>query len=433
MTYIIILGLFQAILALVLLSTYNTKERQPAYTLLKGLLVCLMVHLAIKFSIYVLQSNENIKSGFNTFLDLAYGPLLWLYCQKIQNNNISLRKQWYLFLPSIVCGIFYVIIAIDIWLKNDNYIQWIKVYNHITGYLIMFSFTFYAFKSLLKASDIPLFWKQEMILIKRVALIFLSIGLICISFNLISLLNIGTIHLDSTIRVLVYSGLLFVSILIFYYRFKTHQELNIVLPENISEIPKESHIAELQLPRPDFKETILSDNQEHLIDSGFSETQELYKSPILEKSRIVDITFSDAQFEDIVKKLTFQMEQKKVFTDPQLSLDKLAHLINEPRNDISRTLNNYLNKSFYQFVNEYRIEEVILLWNKYKNKNTPQAILSIAFEAGFNSKTTFNQYFKKSTGLTPSEYLKNGVKNVTTASGNVRFKDDNNLETFLTS
>jgi len=33
-------------------------------------------------------------------------------------------------------------------------------------------------------------------------------------------------------------------------------------------------------------------------------------------------------------------------------------------------------------------------------------ILSLAFEAGFHSKSSFNGYFKKVTGYTPSAYLK---------------------------
>jgi AraC-like DNA-binding protein len=50
--------------------------------------------------------------------------------------------------------------------------------------------------------------------------------------------------------------------------------------------------------------------------------------------------------------------------------------------------------------------EVLFLLDKCKQQGITPGILSLAFEAGFNSKSSFNQYFKKTTGLTPSEYLK---------------------------
>ena len=61
-----------------------------------------------------------------------------------------------------------------------------------------------------------------------------------------------------------------------------------------------------------------------------------------------------------------------------------------------------MNKNFYDLVNGCRVEEAKRLLLDPKNKN--YTILSIGFEAGFNSKTTFNTIFKKFTGLTPTEY-----------------------------
>jgi len=48
------------------------------------------------------------------------------------------------------------------------------------------------------------------------------------------------------------------------------------------------------------------------------------------------------------------------------------------------------------------VQEAKRLLLDSKNKNF--TILSVGFEAGFNSKTTFNTVFKKFTGLTPTEY-----------------------------
>ena len=69
---------------------------------------------------------------------------------------------------------------------------------------------------------------------------------------------------------------------------------------------------------------------------------------------------------------------------------------------MSLAINEGLKKNFYDLVNGYRVEEAKrLLVDPNSNNYT---VLSIGFEAGFNSKTTFNTVFKKFTGLTPTAY-----------------------------
>ena len=65
-------------------------------------------------------------------------------------------------------------------------------------------------------------------------------------------------------------------------------------------------------------------------------------------------------------------------------------------------LNEKHGKNFFTFINEYRVKEVISRFEDPKNDNF--TILAIAFDSGFNSKTTFNTIFKNLTGITPSEY-----------------------------
>lgn len=69
---------------------------------------------------------------------------------------------------------------------------------------------------------------------------------------------------------------------------------------------------------------------------------------------------------------------------------------------LSQAINQNLNTNFYKFVNAYRVEEVK---KKLKNPEFEKySILGIAFESGFNSKSTFNKIFKEETGMTPSEF-----------------------------
>jgi len=66
-------------------------------------------------------------------------------------------------------------------------------------------------------------------------------------------------------------------------------------------------------------------------------------------------------------------------------------------------INEHMGMNFYNLVNEYRVNEVK---ERMKSEDMKQlTILAIAFDSGFNSKSSFNTIFKEKTGRTPSEYL----------------------------
>ena len=73
---------------------------------------------------------------------------------------------------------------------------------------------------------------------------------------------------------------------------------------------------------------------------------------------------------------------------------------------LSQTLNKSLNKNFFTFVKEYRIQHVEQILKKKTNEKA--TIMDIAYQSGFNSKTGFNRAFKEVTGKTPTEYLVSG-------------------------
>jgi len=98
------------------------------------------------------------------------------------------------------------------------------------------------------------------------------------------------------------------------------------------------------------------------------------------------------------------MDSDKPYLDDQLTLKNLSDKLSVSSHHLSIVINNQLNKNFYNFISAYRIEEAKVLFEK--DCNHDKNILQIAFEAGFNSKTTFNTVFKKNTGMTPSEYRK---------------------------
>jgi len=72
-------------------------------------------------------------------------------------------------------------------------------------------------------------------------------------------------------------------------------------------------------------------------------------------------------------------------------------------NHLSQVINENLDKNFFDFVNGYRVEMVKQKMKDPSNKN--YTLLSLAYDCGFNSKSSFNAIFKKYTGSTPSQYL----------------------------
>lgn len=110
----------------------------------------------------------------------------------------------------------------------------------------------------------------------------------------------------------------------------------------------------------------------------------------------------DDQAEIYLQRLVDYMNQEEAWKDNELSVAKLAEHTEIPKYYITQILNEKLQKNFYTFINEYRTEHAQKLIKSPKYKNW--SLLAIAYECGFNSKSAFNNFFKKYTDMTPSEY-----------------------------
>ncbi|MDP2634920.1 MULTISPECIES: helix-turn-helix transcriptional regulator [unclassified Pseudoalteromonas] len=108
---------------------------------------------------------------------------------------------------------------------------------------------------------------------------------------------------------------------------------------------------------------------------------------------------SDEKMQTIAVKLKRIMVEDKLYLQDSLSLNKLSAATSVTENHISETLSQYLKTNFFQFVNSFRIEEAKMA---LRDKN--KLITTIALDAGFSSKSTFNAAFKKIVGQSPSAY-----------------------------
>lgn len=102
------------------------------------------------------------------------------------------------------------------------------------------------------------------------------------------------------------------------------------------------------------------------------------------------------------------MKTSKPYLEPKLTLSNLADELEISVNHLSQVINQYEGKNFFDFVNSFRVEEFKQRVLDPANQN--YSILAIALDSGFNSKSSFNQVFKKITGKTPSQYVAESVE-----------------------
>lgn len=96
------------------------------------------------------------------------------------------------------------------------------------------------------------------------------------------------------------------------------------------------------------------------------------------------------------------MDRERPWQNSELTLADLASLLKTTPHKLSEVLNSGIGQTFYDFVNGYRVREI---QRRIEARDTRQAtMLTLAMDAGFASKSTFNDVFKKYTGQTPSDF-----------------------------
>ena len=138
-----------------------------------------------------------------------------------------------------------------------------------------------------------------------------------------------------------------------------------------------------------------------------------FQAPTIEQKVVEDVNtespavrslMSSEEIKETRLHLDQLMNEEQVFLDATLSLRELSDKLQIHPNKLSWLLNEVFDMNFNDFVNSYRLEDFQEKALDAKNKNF--TLLGLAFESGFNSKSTFNDYFKKKTGRTPRTWLK---------------------------
>ncbi|MGH1435401.1 MAG: helix-turn-helix domain-containing protein [Lewinella sp.] len=139
----------------------------------------------------------------------------------------------------------------------------------------------------------------------------------------------------------------------------------------------------------------------HLVDE-FPTLAESTKPPSIIARETKEQT-NPAEFEELKTLLEDYMRDQKPYLDGKLNLNKLAEQLELSPRKLSQLFNSAMDTNFYDYINRFRVLEVQSLLQENRGSN----LLEIAFEAGFQSKSSFNKNFLKHTGQTPSHYQKN--------------------------
>lgn len=129
-----------------------------------------------------------------------------------------------------------------------------------------------------------------------------------------------------------------------------------------------------------------------------------FNLPVLPKTKIPE-KHDFWNYDDLAEldRLHAAFVQDSLHTQCKLTLEELAAKLHLPPRYVSYLINTYCASNFNNFVNCFRVEEVIRKLGDPKEQH--KTVLALAFESGFNSKSTFNQVFRQQTGKSPSQYL----------------------------
>ncbi|QLC64840.1 AraC family transcriptional regulator [Flavobacterium sp. LPB0248] len=391
MKYIIAIGIFQALLAAVLL--LRSRYRKNADDLLISLVVCIGLHLSIKFFIFTFVEDQQVLNMMNTFIGFCYIPLLYLYTLKIIRPEFVSASKWYLFIPFIIGAIGYFSTVCVLSVTSPNAYLVLYWYNTISLYtLLPLDIIFSSGIIYLAINKLPRN-SQEKKLIVQLASLFLCIGILGTVFTIFS----STIfNLNYLSRSIIYALLIVITIRIISYKYN-------VFVEPVSQ----STGNEMLLTLANYGTLVETEIETTSTNTILPKSTEVVSNQEIEPLKLQKRKeiLSQSEMFKILLKLEKAMENEQYYMDSELTLDKLSKLIGVNKYHISETLNHFVNKPFYTFVNEYRIEYVKEKLKSLSVKNSSISILELAYESGFNSKSSFNRYFKEITTYTPREYL----------------------------
>ncbi len=330
-----------------------------------ALLIILLSHLVTKFFLLVVLKNSFLYNKVASGFGFAYGPFLYIITRSFMQKPLSHKQRFLHLLPFLLfTAVYFILIAGESLKLISDY--FIIHYTANYQYLVAVSLIVYPFivqRLLRNPGHADVLAPEKRKLIGNIAMVLLAGILLGLFFAFTNILRVPIRNFD--LRVLPYICFAFIPVLILRYKM---QETAAMQREAVQPV------AAVEEKEPEHSEKRY---QKSALDEAMMDEYALVLENFIRKSRI--------------------------YLNAELSLEELAAQVKIPKHHLTQLLNDRFKKNFYSFVNAYRIDEAV---KKLKDPNTELSILSLAYDCGFNSKSSFNNYFKKITTHTPSEYRK---------------------------
>ena len=292
------------------------------------------------------------------YYSFAFGPLLYFYVRKVTNKEfVFTRNMLYHFIPVLLQGIFYWCITFQSY--QTKYQIWFTIHEPYT-YRIEYDGTWLSLVIYLFLS-IRYFLKYQHWLADNYSDITKKL-LNWLKFSLIMLSLICTAwFFEAVLRDFRNT----------YYQYDISTNLLSILVYCIGIIGMQQAA-----------NNVIFEVEKERVLSG----------PVMEIDTMVFASIRRA------------MTEAKLYLNSELTLSDLAKYLQLPAKMVSNNINAATGKPFNTFVNSFRVEEVKL---RLKTTDLEKfTLLGIAYDSGFNSKTSFNRIFKEFTGSSPSDFIK---------------------------
>jgi AraC-like DNA-binding protein len=377
MEVLILLGAFQAIFFVILV--LSKKKKSISDKILAIWLLLFAVHLGFVY--------YSFQSGYIFYIEYGHSPsgvlvvyysLMYVYTESLISRENVFKTKWILHLiPAVIIYISIIPLAQLSYKEKANLVTHLTAdpyLNFVFGIAILFV-TIYllATLKLLKTHKISIrktFSSEENISLNWLKILtFLLVLLWIITTSLVAYVYSTPVMLPEDHMILDMQGqLAFVAFVFLLGFFGIRQQ-----------VIYSTHL-QTKNPLPTESDDDIANNR--------------YKKSGLRKE--------DSAI--YLKKLLQYMEQEKPYLNEKLSLKEVAEKMNISTNHLSQVINENLERNFFDFVNGYRVNLVTQKMSNPSNKK--YTILSLAYDCGFNSKSSFNSIFKKHKGLTPTEFLR---------------------------
>ena len=385
--------LFQTAIAIILLNAVRVEDDVDKS--LRAMLLILLIHLSVKFLLLVVLGNVFLYTQIPTGFGLAYGPLLLVTLRSWLGRPFSRRSIFYQFLPFLVFSTVYfflVVTGMAGWVSPSAIIRYTSWYEWLV-IASLIGYPLYVKRLLRRARGGCVAWAgaafvkrlefgawgrddrkvQLLGQIANVLMTGISAGFL---LSLLRWTPIGVAGFD--LRLLPYICFSAIPLLILRHRLQR----NAAAPGRGAGAVVAGGTG-----------VVVAGAGEVMVTGVGEAADKRYEKSGLDGSKMDEYEAALMSF----------MEKSRIYLDPDLSLDELASRMKMSRHHLTQLLNDRLMKNFYSFINEYRISVAIA---QLKDLRVEVNILSLAFDCGFNSRSSFNNYFKKITGHTPSGYRK---------------------------